>query len=190
MSSSYRQGAGLIPATFLSFDYIPPNMRPPELQLSRRDSWQDEETQPGRSPKRPEISTTQILIAILAIALVSLVAYLWSSSRTGGMEAAILSPDNGDRLPAGRVIIRARADGGERGADGRGSGWEVAYSAPSAPNEWQTIASGPQSLIPALQGRGMFLLDLTEPGPYRVRVVYHDGTDRVVEDTVEFTIVS
>lgn len=160
-------------------------MRPPEMQLPRQDGWRDEETRPGRSPKRPEISTTQIYIAIVVIALVSLVAYLWSSSKTEGMKATILQPDNGERLPAGSVVIRAHAIGG-----GNGSGWEIAYTAPSAPNEWQTIGSGPQSLIPSRSGRGRFVLDLTEPGPYRVRVIYHGGTsDRVIEDMVEFTVV-
>jgi hypothetical protein len=180
-------GAFLRSAPFLTFDSTPPGgILPPDMQRPRGDSWQDEETQFGRSPKRPEISTTQILIGIIAIALVSLIAYLWSSSQSESMEAAILSPDNGDQLPAGRVIIRASASGG-----GVGNGWEVAFTAPSAPNEWQMIASGPQGLAPRLQGRGLFFLEATEPGLYRVRVVYHNGAgDRVVEDTVEFTIVN
>jgi hypothetical protein len=184
MSSSHTKGAGFIPAP-LFFDYVPPKMRPPEMQLPRGDGWRDEEKPPGRSPKRPEISTPQILIAIVTIGLVSLAAYFWSSSRTWGMEAAIVSPDNGDRLPAGRVVVRTRADGGDRG-----SGWEVAYTAPSTPNEWQMVASGTQGLAPTRQGGGQFFLDLTEPGLYRVRVLYHNGAgDRVIEDTVEFTIV-
>jgi hypothetical protein len=148
------------------------------------EAWRDPEAR-RKGWRGVELSTTQILLGLLVLFVVLAGGgRLLSDCGPPAMKAAIISPDNGERLPAGRVIIRARAYDGEIG-----SRWEVAYTAPSAPYEWQSIGSGPYGLEPGLLGRGLFFLDLTEPGLYRVRVAYHNAAgDRVVWDTVAFTL--
>jgi hypothetical protein len=148
------------------------------------EAWRDAESR-RKGWWGVDLSTTQMLLGLLVLFVVLVGAgRLLNNCGAPAMKAAILSPDNGERLPAGRVIIRARAYDAEIG-----SRWEVAYTAPGAPYEWQGIGSGSSDLEPGLPGRGLFFLDLTEPGLYRVRVAYHDPTgDRVVWDTVAFTI--
>jgi hypothetical protein len=162
------------------------------MQRPRGDSWQDEESPLGRSPKRPEISTAQILMGIIAIALVSLIAYLWSSSgsKSEGIEAAIMAPENGARLAAGPVTIRVRANDSAPSTRGNLGTWEVAYSKASAAEQWQVIASGQGGLTPLQPDAGLFFVNVTESGAYRLRVIYRDSEGASAEHTVEFTIVN
>jgi hypothetical protein len=147
------------------------------------EAWRDEETRRGRGPKRPELSTTQILLGLLLVFIVlGAVEYFPIDSGSDALGAAILSPDHGARLAAGPVAIRVRA------YSAAPSTWEVAYSKASAAEHWQAIASGQGALTPLQPDAGLFFVNLTEPGAYRLRVVYRDSDGASAEDTVDFTI--
>jgi hypothetical protein len=156
--------------------------RPP---VEDPETWRDEETRRGRGPRRPELSTTQVLLGLL-VAVITLAAgaHFLTDSRSHGLEAAILSPDQGDRFPVGPLAIRFRSSCG----CGTGHVWELAYAAPSAPEQWQVLQQGKGSAAPSLPGSGLFFLELTEPGAYRMRLVAHDGVGGSVEDSVQFSL--
>jgi hypothetical protein len=140
---------------------------------------------PGR-PKRPELSTTQILIGLVLVVLVLAAGarFLYTSAGPG-FDGAILSPDNGARLLPGRVVFRVRASGEELAPR-----WELAFTRTDGPETWHVVGAGQQSPQPRVHGSGLLVVDITEPGPYRARLLMSDSSGRHAEDTVDFTIVA
>jgi hypothetical protein len=159
----------------------------PQVKVARPQKmgevWRDEDT--GRA-RRPGLSTTQILLGLIAfIVLLAVGAELLRDSNSPTLEAAIVSPHIGDRLPAGPIAIRLRTSA----PPGRSSVWELAYTSPSAPEQWQILQKGIEAAQPSLTGSGRFFTELTEPGVYKVRLVASDDAGSgQVEDSVEFTI--
>jgi hypothetical protein len=149
------------------------------------EAWHESEQTRPNGPKRPELSTTQILIGLLLvfIVLVAGARFLYTSAEPG-LEGAILSPDNGARLAPGRIVFRVRTSGEELPPR-----WELAFTRTDGPEAWQQVGGGSQSAQPNLPGSGLLFADITDAGPYRLRLLVNDSSGRHTEDTVDFTIV-
>jgi hypothetical protein len=131
------------------------------------EDWHEAERGGPRRPKRPELSTTQILIGFVLVVLVLAAGarFLYTSAEPG-FEGEILSPENGGRLLPGRVVFRVRAS-----AEDLPPRWEIAFTRTDGPEAWHVV------------------VDITEPGPYRAHLLVTDSSGRHAEDTVDFTIV-
>jgi hypothetical protein len=162
------------------FPYQPPDFPPvaPGGQLPDDDQWRREPPRRGRRP----ISTTQILLGIVILAIAATIAaFCFGFSDSNGLEAAIVSPEDGSTLPPGTVVVRIRASGGDET-----SRWDISYLPPGE-GGWVPVDSGSTPAYPSTNG--MHVLDLQEPGVYQVRLSVQDPhqTQELVE-TVQFTI--
>jgi hypothetical protein len=149
------------------------------------EDWHEAERGGPRRPKRPELSTTQILIGFVLVVLVLAAGarFLYTSAEPG-FEGEILSPENGGRLLPGRVVFRVRAS-----AEDLPPRWEIAFTRTDGPEAWHVVGTGQQSPQPIVPGSGLLVVDITEPGPYRAHLLVTDSSGRHAEDTVDFTIV-
>jgi hypothetical protein len=157
---------------------------PPDWPKRRHDpnQWRND---PGGKGRRP-VSTTQIFLGILLLAVASSAAvFCFGFTDSDGIEADIVSPDDGAELPAGTVVVRISVSAGDDPPR-----WDISYRGPDTAGAWTEIASGSSAAFPTnAGGNGFHVLELTQPGDYAVRLVVQNG-DNTEErtDTVEFTV--
>ena len=131
-----------------------------------------------------DISTTQMLIFLgaLSVTVVLFVALLGKSRPL--VEAEIVSPDDGEVVQPGSVVVRIRATGREDL-----SYWRLSYRRADEGTEWHELESGDSPAYPMYPDRGLYVIDMEQPGDYELRLIVElqeDGSQAI--DLSEFTI--
>lgn len=124
---------------------------------------------PGNSG-RPSPSTAQILLGLLGILIALAVGAMFLSAPRDDapLEARILSPEEGEGLSPGEVIIRIRV--ATPGADTEFPEWELSYRRVDSAEDWRLIQTENGVVLNLEPGNGLHIVEIMTPGRYEVRL--------------------
>lgn len=142
---------------------------PPAYQVppGRSEDRQEQQPSPPPGPRRPGLSTTQILLGVLLVLLiVGILAFLITGEGESRPEGTILNPSPNARLAPGEIEIRIRVTAADKYLAGNSPAtWELAVADAKAPDEWRVIASGDAPVIPRIPPSGVTRSTLLKPAP-------------------------
>jgi len=167
---------------------------PPKAGDAPREETGRDLGRPG-NPGRPSPSTTRILLGLLGLlaALAIGAMFLSNAGVDTPLEAKILSPEDGEALSPGEIIIRIRIS--TPGADTEFPEWELSYRRVESTEDWRLIQAENGVVLNLEPGNGLHIVEIAAPGQYEVRLnaqaesVETDDEFRA-SDRVTFTIAA
>jgi len=122
-----------------------------------------------------------ILGFIGVFVFVGLVAVLVSTDSSQA-EVAIVSPNDGVRVEAGKVPVRIRVQGLEVAK------WELSLKGPHTRGEWMLLARGGSEPVYSALGSGLHFIDLNQPGTYELSLKVTDRAGNLIEALSDFSV--